>query len=176
MVSKSGWPAGMSLHERTWASGLYSCCRISTWRSWSAWSQGRSGWEGVASTRTGRVLMNRPTMASIPSSGTERPEETAPKTTSSSPLARARRSAQAPCIRVFRVSWWRRTKPRRAPLVSGGTGPLTTARPAGPALSPPVPAAAARSIPRGVGAAKPASIERKKPSAGARSRPSSQAT
>ena len=44
----------------------------------------RSGARESSRTRSGRVLMKRPTIASIPGSGAERPETVAPNTTSSS--------------------------------------------------------------------------------------------
>ena len=79
---KSGSPAGTS--ENAWmrASGVQSYWRCSNWPAWSRASQEEAASPSGISTRTGRVLMNRPTIDSTPGSSAGRPETTAPKTTS----------------------------------------------------------------------------------------------
>ena len=85
MLSKRGSPAGTSLHFCTCTSGLCSYSRSSAAPAWIPASHSRTGSSGAIRTRTGRVLMKRPTISSTPGSSGGRPDTVAPKTTSSSP-------------------------------------------------------------------------------------------
>ncbi len=74
---------GRPLQRWTSLSGLYSYCRIARLCSCSSLSQASTVVSPGIRTRSGRVLMKRPTMSSTPSTSAGRPEATVPKTTSS---------------------------------------------------------------------------------------------
>jgi hypothetical protein len=75
---------------------------------------------GGTDKRSGNVLMNRPTIDSIPGISAARPETVVPKTTSVSPQYRLNNRAQAPCTNVFSVTWQRLAHARTTTLVEGG--------------------------------------------------------
>ena len=86
MVSNSGTPAGTALHFCTCDSGLYSYFCNSRWSAWSRVSQASRRSSGSIFTRTGSVLISRPTTESEWVSDAGRPDTVAPNTMSSSPL------------------------------------------------------------------------------------------
>ncbi len=73
------------------------------WRSWRPVSIRRTGSAPSSRTRTGWVLMNRPTIDSTSGSSGGRPETVPPNTTSVRPARRASTIAQAPCTTVLTV-------------------------------------------------------------------------
>ena len=76
---------------------------------------------GSRRTRSGRVLMNRPTIRSTPGRSAGRPETVMPKTTSSRPVIRASKTAQSPCTSVLRVRPRVRVKACRSAVRSAGS-------------------------------------------------------
>src|ERR1700730_13328413 len=96
MLSKSAVPAGSALQIWTSASGACAKRRVSACRSCNSLSQGIKRRSRSTCTRTGRVLMNRPTMDSAPGRSSGRPAAVPPQNTSSPAVARAGTSDQAP--------------------------------------------------------------------------------
>ena len=66
MLSNIGMPAGISLQVRIRLSGIVSKRRSSTTSAWSLRSQGIKYDDSVTVTRSGRTLMNIPTIDSTP--------------------------------------------------------------------------------------------------------------
>ena len=85
MLSNSGWPLATPLQPCTCASGLCSYRCISRPRCWRSANHATSGASCRGAARSGSVLMNSPTIDSIPDSATDRPDTVTPTTTSSTP-------------------------------------------------------------------------------------------
>ena len=81
-------------------------------------SQAPTGFGGSRRTRTGRLFTQGPTIDSIPGTSAGRPENAAPKVTSSSPLQWPRRRAHAPCTSVLSVTLRSRASARSASVAS----------------------------------------------------------
>ena len=110
MLSKRGSPAGHVaplLHLRQRAVLVLAQLRLLP--AWIPPSHSRTGSSGATRTRTGRVLMKRPTISSTPGSSGGRPETVAPKTTSSSPRVARQQQRPRALHQVLSVS-----APRRA--------------------------------------------------------------
>ena len=79
--------------------------------------------------------MKRPTIRSMPGTGADWPETVLPYTTSSSPLYRASKSAQAPTMRVLTVSFCARAKAWSAAASGSGTSRVRSLKPCSAALT-----------------------------------------
>ena len=90
---------------RPWISASPRCwCAISRdWLSCNSLESARSGLPGGSLMRSGSVLMNSPTMLSMPAISGGRPATVTPNTTSSRPVRRPSRIAQAAWMKVLSV-------------------------------------------------------------------------
>ena len=95
MLSKSGRPAGTPVHFWIRASGVCSYSRSSAYCACSVRSHDTIGSADRTRTRSGSVLMQRPTSDSTPSCDEERPDTVTPKRTSRSWLYRLSTIAHA---------------------------------------------------------------------------------
>ncbi|CAM4183888.1 hypothetical protein NORO109296_22200 [Nocardiopsis rhodophaea] len=75
--------------------------------------------------RMGRVLMNRPTIDSMPATSAVRPDTVLPNSTSDRPVSAPSSRPQAPCTTVLRVRPFSRARAVRSAVRRGGRAVVT---------------------------------------------------